>query len=132
MAEPQPIMVFHVRHFIRNLGICKRICVKLLQMICAVIAHNSVENDDSIVINGRATVNYSVSRPPFCPPSWNLWPDLCQTPTDYFGVTPRNSVKKDDSTLINVRVTANYRVSQPSFCQPSWKLFNDLRQNICR
>ena len=40
------------------------------------------KNEVSILINARATVNYSVSRPPFCQPSWNLWPDLCQTSTD--------------------------------------------------
>ena len=37
------LLVFHVRHLVRHLGICERICVKLLQLICAVIEHNSVE-----------------------------------------------------------------------------------------
>ena len=32
----------------------------------------SWKNEVSTLINGRATVNYSVSRPPFRPPSWNL------------------------------------------------------------
>ena len=71
MAELQSIIVFHGRHFVRHLGICYRICVKLLQLMCAVITHNPVKkNDVSILINGWVTANYSVSRPPFCPPSW--------------------------------------------------------------
>ena len=82
MAELQPIIVFHCRHFVRHLGICYWICVKLLQFMCAVIMHNSVkQNEVPILINDRVTVNYSVSQPPFCPPSWNLLSDLCQTST---------------------------------------------------
>ena len=84
MAELlQPIIVFHGRHFIHHLGICNRICVKLPQPMCAVITHNSVKNEVSILINGWVTANYSVSRPPFCPPSWNFSSNLCQTLTDY-------------------------------------------------
>ena len=43
MTELQPIIVFHDRHFVRHLGICNRICVKLLQLMCGVTAHNSVK-----------------------------------------------------------------------------------------
>ena len=43
MAELQPIIVFHGRHFVRRLGICYRICVKLLQLMSGVITHNSVK-----------------------------------------------------------------------------------------
>ena len=43
MAELQPIIVFHGRHFVRHLGICDQIYVKLLQLMCAVIMHNSVK-----------------------------------------------------------------------------------------
>ena len=43
MAELQPIIVFHGRHYVRHLGNCNRICVKLLQLMCAVITHNSVK-----------------------------------------------------------------------------------------
>ena len=50
MAELQPIIVFHGRHFVRHLGICYRICVKLLQLMCALITHNSVQNQ-SLHIN---------------------------------------------------------------------------------
>ena len=32
MAELQPIIVFHGRHFVRHLGICNLICVKLLEL----------------------------------------------------------------------------------------------------
>ena len=34
MAELPPIIVFHCRHFVRHLGICNPICVKLLQVKC--------------------------------------------------------------------------------------------------
>ena len=61
--------------FVRYLGICNRICVKLLQLMCAVITHNSVKkNEVSILINGYVTAN---------PPSWSLLSDLCQTFIDY-------------------------------------------------
>ena len=43
MAEIQPIIVLQGRHFVGHLGICNRICVKLLQLTCTVITHNSVE-----------------------------------------------------------------------------------------
>ena len=36
-------LVFHGRHFVRHLGICYRICVKLLELMCAVIMHNLVK-----------------------------------------------------------------------------------------
>ena len=57
--------------------ICNQICVKLLQLMCAVITHNSWKNEVSVLINGWVIANYSVSRPPICPPSWNLLSDLC-------------------------------------------------------
>ena len=41
MAESQQTIVFHGHHFVRHLGICNPICVKLLQLMCAVITHNS-------------------------------------------------------------------------------------------
>ena len=47
MAELQPIIVFHGRHFIRHLGICDQICVKLLQLMCAVITRKSVKKTKS-------------------------------------------------------------------------------------
>ena len=84
MAELQPIIVFYSRHFVRHIEICNRICVKLLQLMSGVITHNSVKKTEvSILINGGVTANYSVSRPPFCPPSWNLLSDLCQTSTTH-------------------------------------------------
>ena len=43
MAELQSIIVFHGRHFVNHNGICNRICVELLQLMCAVITHNSVK-----------------------------------------------------------------------------------------
>ena len=76
--------MFYSRHFVRHLGICNRICVKLLQLMSVVITHNSVKtNEVSILINGWVTANYSVSRPPFCSPSWHLQSDLCKTLTGY-------------------------------------------------
>ena len=50
MAELQPITVFHGRHFVRHLGFCNRICVKLLQLMCAIITHNSLKRR-SLYIN---------------------------------------------------------------------------------
>ena len=44
-------LVFHGRHFVRHLGICNPICVKLPQLMCAVIMHNSDKNEVSILIN---------------------------------------------------------------------------------
>ena len=38
MAEVQPIIVFHGRHFVRHLGICNPICVKLLHVMSGVIS----------------------------------------------------------------------------------------------
>ena len=59
--------------FFYHLEIGKRICVNLLQLMSGVITYNSVKkNEVSILINGCVTAKYSVSRPPFCPPSWNL------------------------------------------------------------
>ena len=43
MAELQPIIVFHGRNFVRHLEICYLICVKLIELMCAVITHNSVK-----------------------------------------------------------------------------------------
>ena len=40
MAELQPIIVFHGRHFVLHLGICYPICDKLLQIITGVISRN--------------------------------------------------------------------------------------------
>ena len=85
MAKKQPIIVLRSRHFVCHLRICNPICVKLLQLMYAVIMHDSLKTDVSVLINGSVTANYSVSRPPFCPPSWNLESDLCQTSaTDVF------------------------------------------------
>ena len=43
MAELQPIIVFHGRHFVHHLGICNPICVKLLQIMSGVIVSNLKE-----------------------------------------------------------------------------------------
>ena len=40
MAELQPIIVFHGRHFVRHLGICNPICIKFLQITSDVIPRN--------------------------------------------------------------------------------------------
>ena len=36
-------LALHSRHFVRHLGICNPICVKLLQLMSAVITHNSAK-----------------------------------------------------------------------------------------
>ena len=48
MAELQAIIVFHGRHFVRHLGICNPICVKLLQIMSGDIPRNLKKNDVSI------------------------------------------------------------------------------------
>ena len=50
MAELQPSVVFHRRHFVRHIGICNLIYVKLLELMSGVIAHNSVKKR-SLYIN---------------------------------------------------------------------------------
>ena len=40
MAELQPIIVFHGRHFVRHLEICNPVCVKFLQIMSGVIPRN--------------------------------------------------------------------------------------------
>ena len=47
MAELQPIIVLYSRHFVRHLGICIPICVKLLQAMSGVISRNLKKNGDS-------------------------------------------------------------------------------------
>ena len=41
------LYLFHRHHFVRHLEICNLICVKLLQLMCAVITNNSVKNSNS-------------------------------------------------------------------------------------
>ena len=43
MTELQQIIVLCGRHFVRHFGICNLICVNLLGLMCAVIAHISVK-----------------------------------------------------------------------------------------
>ena len=81
MAELQPIIVFHGRHFDHHLVNYSDIYVKLIQLIFDIITHNSLKNEVSILINGSVTVNYSVLQLSFCLPSWNLSSDLFQTST---------------------------------------------------
>ena len=40
MAAIQPIIVFNGYNFVRHLGICNSICVKLLQIVSGVIPRN--------------------------------------------------------------------------------------------
>ena len=48
MAELRPIIVFHGRHFVRHLGICKPIFVKLIQVIVWCHSDQFLKNDVSI------------------------------------------------------------------------------------
>ena len=87
------------------------------------------KNEVSVLTKGWVTANYSVWRPPFCPPSWNLLSKLFQTSTTdvcchYAHISEKNEV----CVLINGWVTANYSVSRPPFCPPSRNLFPDLCQ----
>ena len=51
---------------------------------------NEWKMEVSILINGWVTANYSVSRPPFCSPYWNLWSDLYKALTGYVRCHLRN------------------------------------------
>ena len=43
MVENQAMITFRSHHFVRHLGICNQICVKLPQLMWAVITRNSVK-----------------------------------------------------------------------------------------
>ena len=43
MIELQPIIMFHGRQFVRHVGICNPMCVKLLQIMSGVIPRNLKE-----------------------------------------------------------------------------------------
>ena len=45
------IVRLFVCHFVRHLGICNPICVKLLHLMCAVITNNSLKKEVSILLN---------------------------------------------------------------------------------
>ena len=69
------------------------------------------------------------AQPPFYPPSWNLYSDLCQTSTtDVCCHYAQFSEKNEVYVLINGWVTANYSVSLPLCCPPSWNLLSELCQ----
>ena len=122
--------MFDSRHFVRHLGICNRICVNLLQLMCAVIMHNSVKKTCGWVI-----ANYSVSQPPFCPPSWNLLSDVSQTSTTHVRCQyAQFSEQNEVSILINGWVIANYRFSQPPFFRHRgicYRIWVKLLQLMC-
>ena len=48
MDELQPNVVIHGRHFVRHIGICNPICVRLLQVMSCVILRNLKKNGVSI------------------------------------------------------------------------------------
>ena len=112
----------HGCHFCPPSFFCNPICINLLQLMSGVITHNSVKNEVSILINGWVIANYSVSRPPFCLPSWNLWSYLRQTSTTDVRCHYAQFSENEVSILINGRVTDNYSVSRPQFFPPSWNL----------
>ena len=91
------VIPLHCRHFVRHRGISNPICIKLLQLMSGDIAHNSVENEVSILINDWVTANYSVSWPQFWAPSWNLFRICVILLQLMFGVIMHNSVKKTKS-----------------------------------
>ena len=86
------------------------------------------KNKVSILINDWVTANYSVSQPPFCPPSWNLFRICVKLLQLISGALRPIQWKNKVSILINGWVTANYSVSQPPFCSASWNLLSDMCQ----
>ena len=84
MAALHSIIVFHIRHFVRYLGICNRICVKLLQLMSGVTTHNSVKKKRSLHINKWLSYGHIwCFTGAICPPSGNLYLDLYKPLTGY-------------------------------------------------
>ena len=83
MAELQPIIVFHSCHFSAILEFVIGFLSNFYNWCPMSLRTIRWKNEVSILINGWVTVKYSVSRPPFCPPSWNLYSDLCKTLIGY-------------------------------------------------
>ena len=70
--------------------------------MCAVITHNSVKNEVSILINGLVTANYSVSQAHFVR-HLGIRKQICVNLLQLMsGVITHNSVKNEVSMLINV------------------------------
>ena len=65
-------LALHSRNFVRQLGICNPICVNFYNWCAMSLTTIQWKNEVSILINGWVTANYSVSQPPFCPPSSNF------------------------------------------------------------
>ena len=91
MVKLQPILVFHGRHFVRHLGICNRICVLLLQLMYAVIAHNSVKKR-SICVTKMAELQPIIvfHGRPFVPDLGICNPICAKLLQIMSGVIPRN------------------------------------------
>ena len=65
-------IALHSRHFVRHLGIGIGFVSNFYNRCAMSLRTNHWKNHVSVSINGWVTANYSVSRQPFCPPSWNL------------------------------------------------------------
>ena len=78
MAELHPIILIHGRYFVRHLEICNRICVKLRQLMCAVITYNSVQNEVTAIYSVYATMLFAILELVirFVPNSYRLCPVL--------------------------------------------------------
>ena len=101
MTELQSIIVFNSHHIVRHLGICYRICVKLLQLMSDIITHNSVKINEvsvlkmaelrpNIVFHGRHFVLHLWICNPICVKLLKVIP----------GVIPSN-FKKNDFSISN-------------------------------
>ena len=106
MAELLPLIVIHSRHFVRHLGICNPICIKLLQLMSGVITHNSVkkgslaELQPLIVFYSLHFVRHLKFVILFATNFYN-WCLVSLRIIDW---------KNEDAILINGWVTANYSV----------------------
>ena len=101
MAELQSIINFRGRHFVRHLGICNRICVKLVQLMYAVITHNSLKKKRSLYINKwlsysqlQCSRRHFVRHLGICNPIFVKFLQIMS------GVIPRN-LKKHDVPISN-------------------------------
>ena len=109
----------HGRHFVRHLGICNPICIKLLQLMSGVITHNSVKNTK--LINGWVIANYSFTTV-ILSAILEFIIIFASNLYNWCGCHYAQFREKTVSVLINDWVKTHYSVSRLPFCPPSWNL----------
>ena len=117
-------MHLHGRHFVRHLGICNPICIKLLQLMSGVITHNSVKTTKSILINGWVIASYVSGR--HFVRHLGICNHICAQLLQLMsGVITHNSVKKRSLYInkwLSYRLQSIIVFPGRHFCPPSWNL----------